>query len=449
MLSLLAPDFASADPVLAKPHFAPHATSVIQMFMTGGPSHVDLLDPKPALSRHEGDLPRAFLDNVESVGAAGGLMPALFPFAKHGESGLEVSSLMPHLAKCVDNISVIRSMWTTDFAHETAVFMMHSGRNLKASPSMGSWVAYGLGSENRNLPAYVALDDPSGQVLLGKQNWQSGWLPPEYQGTRLRSEGTPLFNLKAAEPYPSRVLELSRGLLDRLARKHRADRPGNPELSARIESYELAARMQLSATEATNLSQESRATQQMYGLDNKVTASYGRRCLMARRLVERGVRFVQIYMNLDPSDPTGNPWDHHVDIKGNLQKSCQQTDQPVAALLMDLRQRGLLDSTLLMWGGEFGRLPLVQKNEKPGRDHGSDGFSVWLAGGGVRGGTTYGATDEFGYHAVQDRVSVHDLHATILHCLGIDHEELVYHHNGLDERLSGVEAARVLHDILL
>lgn len=335
-------------------------------------------------------------------------------------------------------------MWTTDFNHETGVLMMHSGRNLKASPSLGAWVTYGLGSENQDLPAYVALDAPGKPILMDKTNWQSGWLPPLYQGTRLRSVGTPLLNLHAKNEYPESVLAYSRNLLSRIAADHRGRRPGQADLSARIASYELAARMQLSATNALDLSQETRNTQEAYGLNEEKTESYGRRCLIARRLIERGVRIVQIYMNTTRGD---NPWDHHGGLKENLENSCQETDKPVAALLKDLKQRGLLESTLLVWGGEFGRLPLAQSTKNPGRDHGANGFSVWLAGGGIKGGVAHGATDEFGYHAVEKRTSVHDLHATILHCLGLNHEKLVFNHHGLDERLTTVNPAHPVKDL--
>jgi hypothetical protein len=428
------------------PHFRGTAQAVIQFFMTGGPSQVDLFDPKPALKKHEGDLPRSFVDNVESVSAAGGLLPSPFRFSRCGSSGLEFSELLPHLAECADEIAVIRSMWTTSFNHETSIVIMHGGREISATPSLGAWVVHGLGSENQNLPAYVALDDPLNKpILIGKKNWHSGFLPPIYQGTRLRSVGSPLVNLRPQREVSSAVLDLSRDLLRRMAQDHQESRPGQAELAARIASYELAARMQLTATDALDISRETANTLDDYGLNNKDTESYGRRCLMARRLVERGVRIVQIYMNTGSSD---NPWDHHDNIKGNLTRSCAQTDQPVAALLRDLKQRGLLDSTLLVWGGEFGRLPIAQKASKPGRDHGANGFSIWLAGGGIKGGTVYGATDDFGYHAVENRVSVHDFHATFLHCLGFDHRRLVYNHHGLDERLTGVEPARVVREVL-
>ncbi|MGD9635184.1 MAG: DUF1501 domain-containing protein [Pirellulales bacterium] len=443
--SVQASPLGVASGTLPKPtHFAGRARACIQLFMTGGPSQVDLLDPKPALDKHAGDLPRELLKDVESVNAAGGLLPSPFRFSKCGQSGLEISELLPHLATCADELSVVRSMWTTDFNHESAIFMMHSGRNLKASPAIGSWVIYGLGSDNQDLPAYVALDDPDNAILLGKQNWQSGWLPPIYQGTRLRAKGTPLANLRPSFNSPPEVEQLSRAMLDQMSEEHRLAHFGQPELEARIASYELAARMQLTASDALDLSQEPAHILKLYGLADSVTESYGRRCLMARRLVERGVRFVQIYMNATPN----NPWDHHENLKGGLESACRQTDQPIAALLQDLKQRGLLDSTLVTWGGEFGRHPLAQKADKPGRDHGAKGFSVWLAGGGIKRGIAHGATDEFGYRAIDKPVSVHDYHATILHCLGLDHSKLVFNHHGLDERLTGVEPAHVVTDIL-
>ena len=450
---LFSPDFAMAaansaarDLKLRLPHFEAKAKAVIQLFMSGGPSQVDLFDPKPALEKHAGQLPRAFLDNVESVGSAAGLLPSPFKFAKHGQSGIELSELLPHLAESVDNVTVIRSMWTSHFNHDPAIFMMNTGRSLPGAPTMGAWAVYGLGSENQDLPAYVALDDPKMMIIGGIQNWQSGWLPPVYQGTRLRSEGSPLVNLRPAEELPKPVLEFSRSLLQRLAEDHRSRRPGQPDLEARIASYELAARMQISATDALDVSKESEPTREAYGLNDPVTASYGRRCLMARRLVERGVRMVQIFMNCTGGN--NNPWDHHSNIERSLRQSCAETDKAVGALLKDLKRLGLLETTLVIWGGEFGRLPLSQGGSDPGRDHGANGFSVWMAGGGVKGGTVYGATDEFGYHAVEDRASIHDLHATVLHLLGLDHEKLVYNHHGLNERLSGVEPAHVIKGIL-
>ena len=360
LASLLGGDLFSPNPTLAAtervddlrprpPHSEAKAKAVIQLFMTGGPSQVDLFDPKP-LTKYAGQLPRALLDNVESPYAAGGLMASPFKFARHGQSGIEISEALPHLAECVDDIALVRSMWTTHFNHEPAVFMMQSGAAFPGRPSMGAWVVYGLGSENQDLPAYVALDDLRKQILLGIQNWQSGWLPPIYQGTRLRTEGSPLVNLRPREEFPNPVLECSRSLLRRLDEIHRQERPAHPELDARIASYELAARMQISATKALDVTQESEATREMYGLTNEVTASYGRRCLMARRLIERGVRIVQIYMNCGRGN---NPWDHHANLEQALRGSCAETDKPVAALLQDLKQRGLLQSTLVIWGGEF------------------------------------------------------------------------------------------------
>lgn len=427
------------------PDFEPRARAVIQLFMTGGPSQVDLFDPKPALEKHAGELPRAFLDNVESVGMAGGLLPSPFKFRNYGVSGLPFSEILPHTSRHADNIAVVRSMWTTVFNHGPAVFRMHTGQTTPVNPTMGAWVAYGLGTANQDLPAYVALDDPKKEVICGIRNWQSGWLPPVYQGTRLRSIGSPIVNLHAKDEFPAPVLGLARRLLRRLNTHHRDQRPGQPDLDARIASYDLAARMQLSATDALDLSQETAKTRELYGIDDAMTGPYARRCLMARRLVERGVRFVQVFMNCTRSQ---NPWDHHGDIEGSLRHSCGETDQPVGALLTDLKRRGLLDSTLVIWGGEFGRLPISQLGGSAGRDHGANGFSIWMAGGGVRGGTTHGATDEFGYHAVEDRVSVHDFHATVLHLLGLDHEALVYPHHGLDEKLTGVEPARVVREII-
>ena len=426
------------------PHFEPKAKAVIQLFMSGGPSQVDLLDPKPLLEKYAGQPPgRDIAKDILFIGNAGGMMPSPFQFARHGESGMEISELLPHLAQQADDIALIRSMFTTNFSHGPATFLMQGGSMFPDRPTVGAWVVYGLGCETQNLPAYVVLID-SMQVLSGGiKNWHSGWLPPVYQGTHLRSQGSPILNLKPPEGLPQSVVELKRSLLGRLDAAHRDGRPGQPDLEARISSYELAARMQISATDALDISQESPETQQMYGLNEEVTASYGRRCLMARRLVERGVRFVQIYASYS--------WDHHANLEKNLRICCDETDKPVGALLRDLKQRGLLDGTLVTWGGEFGRLPYAQFNPGDkigGRDHGPAGFTVWMAGGGIQGGTVYGTTDEIGYQAVENPVSVHDFHATTLHQLGMDHRKLVYNHNGLDERLTGVEPARVVKEIL-
>jgi hypothetical protein len=335
-------------------------------------------------------------------------------------------------------------MQTTHPNHEPALYIIHSGRQLVGRPGMGAWVVYGLGTENQNLPAYVVLDDPLGLPNNGTQGWQSGFLPPIYQGTRLRSVGSALLNLQPSEPDSSEVVELSRDLISRLDQVHKRDHPGYMQLDARIASYELAARLQVDASDALDLSKESEATLRMYGIGEQPTDSYARRCIMARRLVERGVRFVQIYIN-------GSIWDHHTSIEKGLRECCGRTDKPVAALLKDLKQRGLLDSTLVVWGGEFGRMAISQnsKNADAGRDHNPKGFSVWMAGGGVRGGVTHGATDEIGFEAVENPVSVPDWHATILYQLGLDYKQLTYNVNGLDEKLTSVFEANVIKDILV
>ena len=426
------------------PDFEPQAKAVIHLFMNGGPSQVDLFDPKPLLQKYAGQPPsRELANDIEFIDEAGGMMPSPFRFAKHGDSGIEISELLPHLAQNVDEIALVRSMFGDHFNHEPALYLMQTGGLISGRPTLGAWVVYGLGSENQNLPAYVVLDDPKGLPINGIQNWQSAWLPPVYQGTRMRSKGSPLLNLKPRQEYPGPVAEMARSFLRRLDVAHRDQRPGQPELDARITNYELAARMQISATDALDISQEDEATQELYGLNNELTASYGRRCLMARRLVERGVRFVQIYIE-------SQIWDTHSELEKGLRYSCGKTDKPIGALLTDLKRRGLLDSTLIVWGGEFGRMPLAQFQEsnRAGRDHGPGGFTVWMAGGGIKGGSVYGATDDIGYKAAENRVSVHDLHATILHQLGMDHEKLVYERNGLGERLTGVEPARVVQEIL-
>ncbi len=429
------------------PHSEPRARAVIQLFMNGGPSQMDQFDPKPMLDKHHGE---QYFDKiageVEFVGDAGALMRSPFKFAQHGDCGMWVSELMPHLARHVDDLAFIRSMHTTNLTHEPGLYLIHSGRMVPGAPSLGAWVVYGLGSENQNLPAYVVLDDPQGLPVNGVQSWHAGYLPPIYQGTRFRSTGSPLLNLQPEVEQPAEIVELQRDLLTRLDRMHKSQRPGQPNLDARISSYELAARMQLAATDALDLSRETAATLDMYGVGREPTDSYGRRCLIARRLVEHGVRFVQLFIN-------GQIWDTHHGIGTELKKACDRTDQPIAALLQDLKQRGLSDSTLVLWGGEFGRLPIAQlpadKDEKKaGRDHNKNAFCTWLAGAGVKGGTIHGATDELGLAAVENRVSVPDWHATILHLLGLDNEELFFEQHGLKEKLTGVNAARVVTEIL-
>lgn len=429
------------------PHFEPQARSVIHLFMNGGPSQMDLFDPKPELDRLHG---QSYFDKiageVESPSSAGAIMRSPYKFAQHGECGAWVSDVMPHLAKQVDNIAFLRGMFTDNLTHEPALWQIHSGQLLPGLPTLGAWTTYALGSENQNLPAYVVLDDPGGLPVNGLQNWQSGYLPPLYQGTRFRSQGTPVLHLQAEHDEPAGAVAAERELIASLDRLHRRDRPSQPQLDARIASYELAGRMQMAASDALDLSQETAATLEAYGIGREPTDSYGRRCLIARRLVERGVRFVQLFI-------AGQIWDNHTNLASGLKSNCDKTDQPIAALLSDLRQRGLLDSTLVLWGGEMGRLPIAQLpadgNEAgAGRDHNKNALCSWMAGGGVKGGVTHGVTDEIGLRAVEGRTSVADFHATIYHLLGLHYEDVYYLRNGLKDRLTGVKEARVVREIL-
>src|SRR5216683_1226431 len=401
----------SANPLAAKPpHFEAKAKSVIFMFMVGGPSHIDLFDPKPELHN------------------------------KHGQAGLEVSDLLPHLATCVDDIAFLRSCWCTSTIHAPAMYELHSGRTLMGYPSLGSWVTYGLGSVSENLPAYCVMIQPEGTPEGGAPCWGAGFLPPVYQGTLLRKGSSPILNLKRPDDIGA---EQQRRTLDLIKRMNEVDLdPLDTELAARIATYELAFRMQQHAPEAVDLSKETALTQRAYGLDDKRTADFGTRCLLARRLVERGVRFVQLYSG---GGPLITQWDAHDDINGNHENMCGRVDKPIAALLADLKQRGLLDSTLVVWASEFGRTPMSQGGK--GRDHNPYGYTMWMAGGGVKGGQAFGATDEFGLNAVTDRVSVHDFHATTLHLLGLDHEKLTYPHNSRDERLTDV-SGQVIRQIV-
>jgi hypothetical protein len=397
------------------------------------------------LTKFAGSAPsRDIVNQIEFADQVGSVLPSPFRFSKHGKCGMEISEVLPHLARCVDDITLIRSMYGEHFNHEPSLYLMHTGRTLPGRPSLGSWVVYGLGSENQNLPAYVVLDDPKKLPVNGIQNWQAGYLPPVYQGTRFRSEGPPLLNLRPPEELPGPLVEAQRDLLRRLDEAHRARHTGYADLDARISSYELAARMQITATDALDLSKESEKTREMYGLNDESTASYGRRCLIARRLVERGVRYVQIFIEFQI-------WDAHSGLEQSLRYSAGKTDKPSAALLKDLKDRGLLDSTLVIWGGEFGRMPISQMRQgegSAGRDHGPAGFSIWMAGGGVKGGLVHGATDDLGHKAVEQRVSVHDFHATMLHLLGLNYRDLVFERQGLKERITDQTPARVVTEIL-
>jgi len=429
----------AADSSLA-PHFQPRAKAVIQLFQHGGPSHMDLLDPKPELNKRDGQpMPKYFTDLVK-ISAHGNLLGSPFKFQPAGQSGIEYSELLPHTARCADDIAVIRSMHCEHNNHEQALWQMHTGRIVSGRPTMGAWVSYALGAENRNLPAYVVMRNDSALPVDGARNWSNGFLPPKYQGVHFRHSGTPVLYLQPSTPVSEPTQQLRRDLLQKLNAEHLAEHPRvAEELEARIASYEMAARMQLHASDALNLASESAETLALYGIGQSPTDSYGRRCLIARRLVERGVRFIQIFVE-------SQIWDTHAKNSEGTRNCCRQTDQPAAALVADLKRRGLLDNVLVLWGGEFGRTPVSQSGD--GRDHHKQGFSVWLAGGGVRGGQVHGATDELGYHAVENRVMVADLHATVLHLLGLDHKRVTYHVHGRDERLTDVYDAQVIKPLL-
>jgi hypothetical protein len=423
-----------------EPHFPPKAKAVIQLFQHGGPSHMDLLDPKPELNARNGQpMPKYFTDLVQ-ISSHGNLLGSPFKFHKSGQCGLEYSELLPHTASCADDIAVVRSMYSEHNNHEQALWHIHTGRIVTGRPSIGSWVSYALGSENQNLPAYVVLRNDNALPTDGPRNWSSGFLPPKYQGVHFRHSGTPVLYLQPSTAVTDKTQQLRRDLLYRLNEEHRAQLPRiAPELEARIASYEMAGRMQLAAGAALNLAEETKETQALYGLGETKTDSYGKRCLIARRLVERGVRYVQIFVE-------GQIWDTHSKNAESTKSCCDQTDKPTGALLKDLKQRGLLDNVLVVWGGEFGRTPVSQSGD--GRDHHKQGFSMWLAGGGIKGGQAYGATDELGYHAVENRVMVADLHATILHQLGLDHKRVTYHIHGREERLTDVHEGKLLQPLI-
>jgi Protein of unknown function (DUF1501) len=416
------------------------ARSVICLFQHGGPSQMDLFDPKPLLTKQHGKPYPGKLE-VHFDKAAGKVLASPFRFQPQGQSGVVLSELLPHLSRIVDDLTVVRSMTTDSVDHETALRLIHTGKILAGRPTWGSWVVYALGAGNQNLPAYVVLSDPGGLPVDGVRNWSSGWLPAITQGTPFRSGEAPVLNLMP----PSSVTPAARAgqlrLLDELNRAHAGRHAGNSELEARIANFEIAAAMQTAVPEALDLSRESAATRRMYGLDNPASWEYGTRCLIARRLVERGVRFVQLFMS-------GQPWDTHSNNAGALKELCARTDQPSAALVQDLKQRGLLDETIVLWTGEFGRLPISQGSD--GRDHNRHGFSLWLAGGGFKPGYVHGTTDEFGYKAVDDVVSVYDLQATLLHALGLNHKKLTYPHDGRLESLTDAEVtkARVVDKLL-
>lgn len=422
-------------------HFPARAKRVIYLFMHGGPSHMDLWDPKPDLIKHAGDpLPESFGSVMTRRAVAKNpLLGPIKPFHKHGQSGLEISEFLPHLSKLADDLCVLRSCHGDSVNHPQSVYQMNTGSILPGKPSLGAWVAYGLGTENQSMPAFVVLPDPGGGLKGGPPAWGSGFLPATYQGTTMRPGANPILNLK---PQGDLSSARQRNILDAVRKfnsGHLADRDFDNELAARVRSYELAFRMQTAAPELVDISQESKATHKLYGLDQKHTREFGTRCLLARRMIESGVRFVQVYSG------NTNGWDAHKDVLENHTRYCGATDLPAAGLLRDLKARGLLEDTLVIWGGEFGRMPMSEQGT--GRDHNPWGYSVVLAGAGVKGGMAYGATDPIALRAQEKPVHVHDLHATFLHLLGIDHENLTYLHNGRRDRLTDV-AGKVVHEIM-
>lgn len=427
-------------------HHPPRAKHVVFLFMNGGPSQVDTFDPKPELDKHHGETyagPLAVGSNGRPVGH---LTKSVFPFTRHGASGLPISSLYPHLARHADDLCVIRSMHSDTAAHASGCLQMNTGNVVIGKPALGSWLSYGLGTMNENLPSFVVMTDPRGGPIGSASNWSSGYMPASYQGTLFRSGGSPLLDLATPAGVSAAAQRRSLDLLQTLNETHLARHPNATELMARIESYELAFRMQTAAADAVSFADETRATLDLYGVDEPRTADFGRKCLITRRLLERGVRFIQLYSGGGHIEDT---WDGHTDCITNHTLHAGETDQPIAALITDLKRTGLWDDTLLVWGGEFGRTPTSEGIDKPGRDHDWHGFTMWLAGGGVRGGQAIGATDELGFAAVEDPVHVRDLHATILHLMGLDHRRLTYFHQGLDQRLTGIELeAKVVEQAL-
>jgi len=427
-----------------QPQHAPQATAMISLFMQGGPSHLDLFDPKPMLSKYDG---KEFPGKVKYDNAAQAspiVLGSPWTFRQHGESGTALSELLPHLAQVVDDITVVRSMHTGVNNHGQSIHAMNTGRILQGRPALGSWLTYGLGTVSQELPAFVAMTDPQGIPVEGVRNWSNGWLPELFQGTVVRPREPRILNLEPRPELSGRSQENYLSFVNDLNREHLEQHPGELDLQARIASYELAARMQTAARDALDVQQETKATHELYGINDPATEEFGKRCLIARRLVERGVRFVQVYTK-------NQYWDHHGSIRSALPAACQKTDRPSAALVKDLKQRGLLDSTVVHWGGEMGRLPVIQNNtgaDKVGRDHNTYGFSMWLAGGGFKAGGTYGATDEFGHQAVENVVNHYDYHATLLHLFGLDPERLVYLRNGREQSLLDGQPGRVVREIL-
>lgn len=428
-----------------RPHFEPRARAMISLFQHGGPSHVDLFDPKPELTRlsgtdYPGDIHYSFVNRASKA-----LFGSPWQFAPRGQCGTEISELLPHLGEIVDDVCLIRSMHTGANGHEVSIRYFHGGiPGVVGRPTLGSWLVYGLGSESQDLPAYLVLTDPGGHPVDGVSNWSNGFMPPLFQGTVLRPREPRILNLEPPAHLAGTVQAQNLDLLRELNRRHLEERPGEADLEARIASYELAAAMQTAAVEALDISRETAATHALYGIDDPATREYGTRCLIARRLVERGVRFVQLFLG-------GQPWDTHNDIRTGLPAICRRTDKPSAALVKDLKQRGMLDSTVVHFGGEIGRLPVTENHGDPakcGRDHNGQGFSIWAAGGGFKPGITYGETDEFGHRAVADVVTPNDFQATLLHLFGLDHQRLTYLHSGREQQITAGREARLLRDVM-
>jgi len=431
LASLLAKDGYAAtarNPLAPKPpHHKPTAKAVIWLFMEGGPSHIDLFDPKPELTKLGGQpMPASFGRVITAMGTASNtLMPSQRTFKQYGQSGIWVSDWYPEIAAHADDLCIFRGCVADGLNHVGSVCQMNTGSILAGRPALGAWLTYGLGTANENLPSFVILTDDK-EVIGGPKNWSSGFLPAVYQGTLLRNEGAPILDLAPPETINDEQQRNKLTLLTQLNRRFSADKQEDSDLEARINSYELAYRMQTAAPEAVDLTKESAATKKLYGMDEEPTARFGTNCLLARRLVERGVRFVELYSG------SGSAWDAHTDLEGNHSKMCRSSDKPIAGLLTDLKARGLLDDVLLVWGGEFGRTPFNEKGK--GRDHNPWGFTSWMAGGGIRPGHVIGRTDEIGLRCVEGRTHVHDLHATILHALGLNHINTTFLHNGRAER---------------
>ncbi len=424
------------------PHFAPRAKRMIWLFMHGGPSHVDLFDPKPDLQRLAGQtVPDSFGEVMTRRKVAHNpLLAPIKPFRPRGQSGLAMSDFLPHTAEVADELCVIRSLHGDSVNHPQSVYQMNTGSILMGHPSVGSWLAYGLGSENANMPAFVVLPDPGGGLKGGPAAWGSGYLPATYQGTTMRAGETPILNLRQPTNISDVRQKSTFDFLQRVNDRHRQERDSDDELSARIEAYELAFRMQSTAPEVVDFSSETTETLSLYGIDNQQTRDFGQRCLLARRMIERGVRFVQVH-----SGDT-NGWDAHSDVAQNHDRYCGKTDKPIAGLMKDLKRTGLLDDTLVVWCGEFGRMPISEQGK--GRDHNPWGYCGWIAGAGVRGGRAYGATDAIGLRAAENRVHVNQFHATLLHLMGLDHRQLTFARNGLDERLTGPQEVDVVQELV-